>query len=156
MSTLDLASSHHQSQKAELQNNHLLSDATLTRAPATIITFLLSLFGGGRSCLDVWISSHDTHKVNINNDEPRVVLDHWITVTRNSRFQNTTIVSLPADVCCCPVLVLTQCPLPTAAPVTASSQSGPGFRPDNISPPHTGAKLLSCRYTSTDAVLFSH
>ena len=44
MSTLDLASSHHQSQKAELQNNHLLSDATLTRAPATIITFLLSLF----------------------------------------------------------------------------------------------------------------
>ena len=76
MSTLDLASSHHQSQKAELQNNHLLSDATLTRAPATIITFLLSLFGGGRSCLDVWISSHDTHKVNINNDEPRVVLDH--------------------------------------------------------------------------------
>ena len=67
MSTLDLASSHHHSQKAELQNNHLLSDATLTRALCNI--FLIShviVWRRKRSCLGVLISSHDTHKVNIN------------------------------------------------------------------------------------------
>ena len=42
MSTLDLASSHHQSQRAELQNNHLLSDTTLTRASAINLRDLIS------------------------------------------------------------------------------------------------------------------